>query len=78
LGPDHTDKSLDSFLSTLQIAGWVGVLGMVIVVVGALRSWRSQNRWMLAKLGDMVTAMGCVALVWFACTCNLLHIGTKF
>src|SRR5579863_2008443 len=78
LGPDHTDKSLDFFLSTLQIAGWVGVFAMVIVVVGALRSWRSQNRWMLAKLGDMVTALGCVALVWFACTCNLLHIGTKF
>src|SRR5579863_4526952 len=78
LNPARTDKSLDFFLSTLQIAGWIGVFAMVIVLLGALRSWRSQNRWILAKWGDIVTALGCVALVWFACTCNLLHIGTRF
>ena len=78
LNPARTDKSLDFFLSTLQIAGWIGVFAMLIVLLGALRSWRSQNRWILAKWGDIVTALGCVALVWFACTCNLLHIGTRF
>lgn len=78
LTPARTNQSMDFFLSSLQIAGWIGVVFMAIVVLGAIRSWRSQNRWMLAKLGDMLTAAGCIALVWFACTCNLLHIGTRF
>jgi CubicO group peptidase (beta-lactamase class C family) len=76
--PTRTDVSLDWYMTLLQYAGWVGVILTIIVLVNAIRSWRSQNRWVLSKLGDVVTLLGCVAFIWFACICRFLHLGTKF
>ncbi|MGH9591751.1 MAG: hypothetical protein ACRD5L_01575, partial [Bryobacteraceae bacterium] len=78
LGEQRTDRSLDGFLTALQIAGWVGVAGTLVVILYALRSWRTPNRWLLGKLGDTGIAFGCISLVKFAWICNFLHISTKF
>jgi CubicO group peptidase (beta-lactamase class C family) len=76
--PARTDQSLDSFLKLLQIAGWVGAIATIFVLVNAIRSWRAPNRWILSKFGDTFTLLGCAALIWFACICRFLHIGTRF
>jgi hypothetical protein len=76
--PIRTDRSLDTYLTLLQIAGWIGAILTIVVLVNAIRSWRTPNRWVLSKLGDVVTLIGCLALIWFACTCNFLHVGTRF
>jgi CubicO group peptidase (beta-lactamase class C family) len=76
--PVRTDQSLDIFLKLLQIAGWVGAIATIFVLVNAIRSWRAPNRWVLSKFGDTVTLLGCGALIWFACVCGFLHIGTSF
>jgi len=74
----RTDKSLDGLLTLLQIAGWIGAIATIIVLVNVIRSWRGPNRWVLCKLGNVVTLFGCIALIWFACVCNFLHVGTRF
>jgi CubicO group peptidase (beta-lactamase class C family) len=76
--PARTDQSLDIFLKLLQIAGWVGAIATIFVLVNAIRSWRAPNRWVLSKFGDTVTLLGCAAFIWFACVCGFLHIGTSF
>jgi hypothetical protein len=76
--PMRTDKSLDGLLTLLQIAGWIGAIATIIVLVNVIRSWRSPKRWVLSKFGDTITLSGCVALIWFACVCNFLHVGTRF
>jgi CubicO group peptidase (beta-lactamase class C family) len=76
--PTRTDASLDSFLMLLQIAGWAGAMATIIVVVNAIRSWRAPNRWVLSRFGDTVTLFGCGAIIWFACICRFLHLGTRF
>jgi len=76
--PTRTDRSLDGFMTLLQIAGWIGAIATIIVLVNAIRSWRAPNRWVLSKFGDTVTLLGCTAFVWFACVCNFLHVGARF
>jgi CubicO group peptidase (beta-lactamase class C family) len=76
--PMRTDKSLDALLTLLQITGWIGAIATIIVLVNVIRSWRSPNRWVLSKFGDVITLLGCVALIWFACACNFLQVGTRF
>jgi CubicO group peptidase (beta-lactamase class C family) len=76
--PARTDASLDPFMKLLQYAGWIGVIATIFVLVNAIRSWRSPNRWMLSKFGDTFTLLGCAAFIWFACICRFLHLGTSF
>jgi beta-lactamase family protein len=76
--PLRTDQSLDTFLRLLQIAGWVGAIATIFVLVNAIRSWRAPNRWVLSKFGDTFTLLGCGAFIWFACICRFLHLGIKF
>lgn len=78
LAQPRTDRSLDSYLTSLQVAGWIGVIGTLVVIFYALRSWGKPKRWLLSRIGDTAVALGCLALVWLAWICNFLHIGTKF
>jgi hypothetical protein len=76
--PARTGASLDQFMKLLQYAGWIGAIATIFVLVNAIRSWRSPNRWVLSKFGDTLTLLGCAAFVWFACICRFLHLGTNF
>lgn len=76
--PARTDASLDSFLKLLQIAAWIGAIATFFVLVNAIHSWRSPNRWVLSKFGDVLTLLGCGAFIWFASICRFLHVGTRF
>jgi CubicO group peptidase (beta-lactamase class C family) len=78
LGPNQLDKSLDFWLSLLHVAAWIGVVGVAMVILNAGISSKMPGRWVWAKVGDAVTALGCVALFWFAWTCNFLSFGTRF
>jgi CubicO group peptidase (beta-lactamase class C family) len=78
LGPLHTDKGMDFFLSILHVAGWIGVVGVALVILNAGISSKMPGRWWLAKFGDFITALGCIALFWFAWVCNFLSFSTRF
>jgi CubicO group peptidase (beta-lactamase class C family) len=78
LGPGHTNKSLDWWLNLLHIAGWIGVVGVALVIVNAGMSSKMPGRWRWTRIGDALTALGCIALIWFAWICNFLSSGTKF
>ncbi|HUK29538.1 MAG TPA: serine hydrolase domain-containing protein [Candidatus Acidoferrum sp.] len=78
LGPGHTNRSLDWWLNLLHIAGWIGVVGIAGVILNAGMSSKIQGRWIWTRIGDALTALGCIALFWFAWMCNFLSWGTKF
>jgi hypothetical protein len=65
-------------LRTIQIVGWVGVLGSLAALYYAFRSWQEQGRWFWSKLGDTLTALACLAFVWFVFTWNMLHWSLRY
>ena len=63
------------------IWGFVGVLcalGTIVVVINAIRSWRTSGKWIWAKLHDLVLAIACTGLVWFLYNWNLMNFNVHF
>jgi hypothetical protein len=48
------------------------------VILNAGMSSKIQGRWIWVRIGDAVTALGCIAIFWFAWMCNFLSFGTRF
>lgn len=65
-------------LRSIQIIGWLGVLGTLAAVYNAFLSWREQGRWFWSKPADTLIALACVTFVWFVYTWNMLHWGLRY
>jgi CubicO group peptidase (beta-lactamase class C family) len=65
-------------LRLIQIVGWVGIVGTLVVLYNAFHSWREQGRWLWSRLADTLIAMACVAFVWFVFTWNMLHWSLRY
>lgn len=65
-------------LRIIQITGWLGVLGSLIAMYSAFRSWCEQGRWLWSKLGDTLVALGSIAFVWFIFNWNMLHWSLRY
>ena len=71
-------ERLHPWIRLVQLIGWLGVLGTVIVLVNLARSWTDKQRRLWSKLGDTLIALACVAFVWFVFTWNMLHWSLNF
>lgn len=65
-------------LRSIQLLGWIGVLGTLAALYNALQSWRDQSRWLWSKLGDSLVALACVSFVWFVYIWNMLHWSLRY
>ena len=63
----------DIWLRLIQLFGWLGVLGTLIALYNALRSWQDPARWLWSRIGDTLIALACVGVVCFIFTWHLLH-----
>jgi len=65
-------------LRTIQIVGWLGVLGTLAALYNAFHSWREQGRWFWSKPADTLIALACFAFMWFVFTWNMLHWSLRY
>jgi CubicO group peptidase (beta-lactamase class C family) len=59
-------------LRTIQLVGWLGLLGTLAALYGAWQSWKERH-WWLSRLGDTLIAVSCLGFVWFVFVWNMLH-----
>ena len=71
-------NGLPPWIIVFGILGVICVLGTILVCVNAFRSWSAPNRWIWAKLFDTALALGCLCLVWFAITWNLMNFNLHY
>jgi CubicO group peptidase (beta-lactamase class C family)/fluoride ion exporter CrcB/FEX len=69
---------LDPWLRVLQVIGWIGALGTLIVFVNAVRSWFSAKRRIWYKLYASVLVVACIAIVWFELLAHLLKPNMRY
>jgi len=69
---------LDPWLRVLQVIGWIGALGTLIVFVNAVRSWFSAKRRIWYKLYASVLVVACIAIVWFELLAHLLNPNMRY
>lgn len=63
----------DPFLRIIQLFGWIGVVGAIVAVYSAIRSWQDSARWIWSRIGDTVIALAFVGTICFVFTWHLLH-----
>jgi CubicO group peptidase (beta-lactamase class C family) len=68
----------DPLLRLIQIVGWLGILGTLVVLYNLVRSWSRPQQWLWSKLGDAVIALACIGFAWFVFTWNLLDWSLRY
>lgn len=66
------------WLRLIQLVGWLGVLGTLIALYNAARSWQEPARWLWSRMGDTLIALACLGVIWFVFTWNMLHWSLKY
>jgi len=71
-------NSLPPWIIFFSILGMIGVIGTILVCVNALRGVREPGRWFWTKLQDLVLAVACLGLIWFAYTWHLMNFNVHY
>jgi len=71
-------NSLPRWVVIFGLLGLLCVLGTIPVVWNSLRSWRTANKWIWAKLHDIALALACLGLVWFLLNWKLMNFNLHF
>ena len=66
------------WLRLIQFVGWFGVLGTLIAIYSAAKSWQDRARWIWARVGDTLIALACIGTVCFIFTCHMLHWSLRY
>lgn len=66
------------WLRLIQIVGWLGVLGTLVVIYHAMKSWTTAGRWIWTKLADTVVALAAIAFAWFVIAWHMLHLSLRY
>jgi CubicO group peptidase (beta-lactamase class C family) len=71
-------NGLPPWIILFSTLGVLCTMGTIFVCVNAMRSLRSPDRWIWTKLSDVLLAIGCIGLVWFAFTWNLMNFNVHY
>jgi CubicO group peptidase (beta-lactamase class C family) len=67
------DSSLDPKLRLIQLLGWVGTLGTLVVLLAVVRTWRAPGEWRFSHLGNLLIVASALSFSWFLLHWHLLH-----
>ncbi len=71
-------SALAFLLGIGQLLAWIGVLGALVGLYFAYKSWTGPERKIWSRLGDTITALACLAFAWFALAFHLLSFNPHF
>jgi CubicO group peptidase (beta-lactamase class C family) len=71
-------NTLSPWITIFGILGVLCALGTLLVCVNARAGWRAPKRWIWSRLYDTALALGCIGLIWFALTWNLMNFNTHY
>jgi CubicO group peptidase (beta-lactamase class C family) len=71
-------NSMPPWVIIFSILGVLSSLGTILVLLNAVRSLKAPGRWVWTKVSDMLLAAGCLCLVWFAFTWNLMNFNVHY
>ena len=71
-------NGLPPWIILFGILGVLSTIGTILVWWNAIGSLRNPNRWIWTKLHDLVLALACLGLIWFAFTWNLMNFNVHY
>jgi CubicO group peptidase (beta-lactamase class C family) len=71
-------NGLPPWIIAFGLLGVICTAATILVGLNAARSLRNPSRWMWTKLHDLILALACLGLVWFAFTWNLMNFNIHY
>jgi CubicO group peptidase (beta-lactamase class C family) len=71
-------NGLPPWIVLFGILGVLSTIGTIAVCINAWRSLRTPDRWVWTKLTDLLLAVACLGLVWFAYTWHLMNFNVHY
>jgi len=68
----------DIWFHLLQLFGFLGALGGLVMLWNAIASWRDPERGLWSKLGDTLIVLAALGYTWFALYWNLLSFNVHY
>ena len=75
---DIFTSSFDPTLRVIQIVGWLGSLGTILVLYAVIKTWNAAGEWWLSHLGNMSMAAAALSFSWFLLHWHLLHFSLMY
>ncbi len=69
---------LDPAFRLIQVVGWLGSLGTLVVLYAVFQLRNTENRWWLSRVGYVLVALACISFSWFLFHWHLLHFSVRF
>lgn len=76
--PGKLNDSLDPVLRIVQMVGWMGVIGTIVVFIDAWLAIREKSRWWFNRLHTAALAIACLGFAWFVSHWHMLHFSLKY
>ncbi|MDQ6860383.1 MAG: beta-lactamase family protein [Verrucomicrobiota bacterium] len=74
----YLGSKIDPWLQTSHMLGWIGSLGVLVIIVAAVRSWRTDGVGAWARVHATLLACAAIVCVVFAWQFHLLSASLKF
>ncbi len=71
-------SSFDPVLRAMQIVGWLGSLGTLLVLYAVPKTWRANGEWWLSHLGNASIVLAALSFSWFLLHWHLLHFSLMY
>ena len=72
------DASLDPKLRMIQILGWLGTIGTLVILYAVAKTWRSPGEWLLSRTGNLLIVASALSFSWFLLHSHLLHFSLQY
>lgn len=72
------NATLDPTLRVMQIIGWIGTLGTILILYGLFRLWRARGEWWVSHFGNILIALAAVSFSWFLWHWHMLHFSLNY
>lgn len=72
------DASMDPKLRMIQLIGWLGTIGTIVVVYAVIKTWRAPGEWKLSHLGNVLMVASALSFSWFLLHWHLLHFSLLY
>jgi len=72
------DASLDPTLRLIQLVGWLGTIGTIVVIYAVVKTWRSPGEWRLSHAGNVLIMLSALSFSWFLFYWHLLHFSLLY
>ncbi len=68
----------NTWFRLIQVVGYVGAIGTLLVIYNAVNAWRSKGRRIWGKLQASVFVVACLGFLWFVLAGNLLRFASSY